>query len=606
MLERMANVVVRRRRRVLVAALVVFAVCGAVGGGVAEHLSSGGFEDPRAESTRAQRIVDQRFGAGSPNLVLLVTAKGGDVDSPEAEAAGAALTAEVAALPGIDQAVSYWTLGNAPPLRSAKGNQALVLARIAGDEDQVDARVAELSPQLTGERGALTVGVGGFAEVFRQVGTTIEGDLAKAEGVALPITLLLLVLVFGSVVAAGLPVAIGVLSIVGTFFVLFVVSRFTQVSIFALNLTTAMGLGLAIDYSLFVVSRFREELARGMTSDAAVVRAVATAGRTVVFSALTVAASLAALLVFPLAFLRSFAYAGIAVVGVAAVASVVVLPAVLAALGPRVDRFSIRRRRPEPTTTAVGFWHDQAVRVMARPWRYAVGVTAVLLFLGAPFLHIRFGLPDDRVLPAEATSRVVQDQIRAGFSSQEAGAAAVVALGVDAMARASDVDAFATRLSTLDGVSRVDAATGYYAAGARILPANDLSSRFVKPAGTYFNVVPSVEPVSGEGERLVARDPNPRRPLPRAGGGYLGSARRCQGGHPGQGPARRRPHRPCDLHGALLDVRERAGADQGGGPQPVEPRPRPSGPWCGSSRRGTSAVSSGSRPPAPSTPRHRS
>jgi RND superfamily putative drug exporter len=506
LLTRLARFTVRRRRRVLLGALVAFLVAGAVGGGVAGRLSSGGFEDPKAESTRAQHLVDEAFGNGTPNLVLLVTADDGSVDGPAAAEAGRALTAEVEALPGVEQAVSYWTLGNAPPLRSRNGDQALVLARIAGDEDEVDARVAELSPQLTRNGDVIDVGVGGFAEVFRQVGTTIEADLGRAEGVALPITLLLLVLVFGSAVAAGLPVAIGVLSIVGTFLVLFVLSQFTQVSIFALNLTTAMGLGLAIDYSLFVVSRYREELGKGRSTEDAVVRAVETAGRTVVFSALTVAASLAALLVFPLAFLRSFAYAGIAVVAVAALASVLVLPAVLAALGSRIDKLASRRRRPAARGSAApsSFWHDQALRVMRRPWAYAVSVTGLLVLLGLPFLHIEFGLPDDRVLPADTTSRQVQDQIRRNFSSQEAGAAAVVALGVDATDRAADVDAYAAALSKLDGVSRVDAATGYYVGGARVLPANELSTRFAKAGvGTILNVVPSVEPVSAAGEHLV-------------------------------------------------------------------------------------------------------
>jgi putative drug exporter of the RND superfamily len=499
MLTRLARFTVRRRRLVLAGTLLAFLFAGAIGGGVAERLSSGGFEDPNAESTRAQRLVDETFGNGTPNLVLLVTADNGSVDDPATVAAGQALTREVAGLPGIEQAVSYWSLGNAPPLRSTEGHQAIVLARIAGDEDEVDERIAELSPELTRDGEVIDVGVGGFAEVFRQVGTTIEEDLAKAEGVALPITLLLLVLVFGSAIAAGLPVAIGVLSIVGTLFVLFVISQVTQVSIFALNLTTAMGLGLAIDYSLFVVSRYREELAKGRTTEQAVVRSVETAGRTVVFSALTVAASLAALLVFPLAFLRSFAYAGIAVVGVAALASVLVLPAILAALGPRIDKFSIHRRAARTGS----FWHDQAVRVMRRPWPYALGVTALLLFLGAPFLHIEFGLPDDRVLPAEMSSRQVQDQLRTNFASQEAGAATIVALGVDPTAQAGEIDAYAKQLSNLDGVSRVDAATGFYVDGAQVLPANELSARFANPEGTLLNVVPSVEPVSAAGERLV-------------------------------------------------------------------------------------------------------
>ena len=506
MLTRLAHTVVRHRKRTLLLSLVAFLVFAALGGGVAKDLSSGGFEDPNAESTKAQALVDEVFDSTTPNVVLLVTAKSGSVDDPATAAAGQALTAEVAALEGVAQAVSYWSLGNAPPLKSTNGDKALVLARLDGDEDTVDERIAELSPEFTRQTDLITVGVGGFAEVFRQVGATIEDDLARAEGVAFPITLVLLIFVFGSAVAAGLPLAVGVMSIIGTFFVLWVLTQFTQVSIFALNLTTAMGLGLAIDYSLFVVSRYREELAKGKDVAAAVVRAVETAGRTVVFSALTVAASLAALLVFPLAFLRSFAYAGTAVVMVAATASVIVLPAILAALGHRVDKWAIRRR---PKTTTRAFWHDQALRVMRRPWIYAVSVTALLVVLGLPFVHIRFGLPDDRVLPKDLSSRQVQDDIRENFTSQEAGAASVVATGIgdpSSADNAAKIGAFAAELSTLDGVSRVDASTGFYIDGQRVLPATELSQRLAtteEGGGTYWNVVPSVEPMSEDGEQLI-------------------------------------------------------------------------------------------------------
>ena len=502
MLVRLGQFTVRRRRAILVAAVVLFALAGAIGGGVADHLSAGGFNDPGSESSRAGSVVDKVFHAGAPNVVLLVTAIGGTVDDSAAAAEGRALTAELAAEPGIDQATSYWTLGNVPPLRSNDGRQALVLARIAGDDDTVDARVDTLSPAFTRHTGALDVRVGGQAEVFRQIGGTVEKDLAKAESVAIPITLLLLVVVFGSVVAAGLPVGIGVLSIIGTFLVLRVLAELTTVSIFALNLTTAMGLGLAIDYSLFVVSRFREELRNGLQPAAAVVRTVDTAGRTVVFSAGTVAASLAAMLVFPMAFLRSFAYAGIAVVAMAALISVVVLPATLAAIGTRIDRWSVFRRHPKEV--GEGFWHRVAVAVMRRPVVLGGSVVALLVVLGLPFLHVQLGLPDDRVLPASVSSRQVQDEIRANFTSNEAGAVQVVARGIgDPTTHAAEVGAYASAVSRLPGVARVDAIGGSYLAGVQVAPANEASARFAAPDGTWFSVVPSVEPLSAAGEALV-------------------------------------------------------------------------------------------------------
>src|SRR5439155_5820148 len=215
------------------------------------------------------------------------------------------------------QAFSYWTLGSPPPLRSTDSKEALVLARIKGDDDAVRDHVKELSPRYTRSAGPITVAVGGQAEVFRQVGSQVEHDLRKAETITFPVVMILLILVFGSVVAAGLPLAIGGLAVVGTLLVLQVIALLTHVSIFSLNLTTALGIGLGIDYSLFIVSRYREEVRHGMAPDDAVVRTIRTAGRTVLFSALTVAISLGALLIFPLFFLRSFAYAGIAVVALA-------------------------------------------------------------------------------------------------------------------------------------------------------------------------------------------------------------------------------------------------------------------------------------------------
>jgi len=308
--------------------------------------------------------------------------------------------------------------------------------------------------------------------------------------------------VFGSVVAAGLPVGIGVLSIVGTFFMLRVLSELTQVSIYSLNLTTFMGLGLAIDYSLFVVSRYREELRRGLEPAAAVVRSVQTAGRTVLFSAGTVAVSLAALLVFPQAFLRSFAYAGMAVVAVASAASVVVLPAALAGLGRNIDRLAVLHRPYKDV--GEGFWHRMAVTVMRRPLATVAAVVAVLLLLGIPFLHIRLGNPDDRVLPPSVSSRQVQDEIRQNFSSREAGSVLVVATGAGSPAsRQGEINGYASALSAIDGVARVDASTGSYAGGRLVAPPGPVSARFTSGNGTWFSVVPSVEPVSARGERLV-------------------------------------------------------------------------------------------------------
>jgi RND superfamily putative drug exporter len=523
MLTRFARLSTNHARAVVIAAVLMFAIAGALGGGVADHLTSGGFDDPSSESERADDALAERFDTGVPNMLLLVTARDGDVDAPAVAAAGTALTAELAAEDGVADVVSYWSEGNAPPLRNDDGSRALVVARVVGNDDQVEDRVTELAPRYehwAGTAGvdaaAVDVELGGFAEVFHEVGETIEEDLVRAETIALPITLVLLILVFGSVVAASLPLVIGVMSIVGTFFVLRVLATLTDVSIYALNLTTALGLGLAIDYSLFVVSRYREELREGYAPRVAVSRTVRTAGRTVAFSALTVAASLCATLVFPIAFLRSFAYAGVAVAVLAGLFSVVVLPAILVLLGHRVNALTLWRRSVTPPEE--GFWHRVATVVMRRPIPVATAVVAFLLVLGAPFLGLRLASPDDRVLPESADVRQVHDVLREEFSSEEAGALSVVAPDAPNAVPGlrNQIDAYATQLATMPSVARVDAATGTYCGtglaeqlgcepGRLVLPP-DSSPRYAEfsaDGATYLSVIPSVEPVSEAGEDLV-------------------------------------------------------------------------------------------------------
>ena len=525
MLTRLAHLSVRRRRLILVLAALGFVVAGAVGGGVAEHLSAGGFDDPSAEASQAEEVLSDELGTGSPNLVLLVTADdGGSVDDAEVAASAGEVEARLAAEPDVADVASYWSLGRPAPLRSgpeAEQESALVVARIVGDQDHVVTRADELREELGGPIDGATVTTGGYAAVFGDVGHTVEQDLVRAELIAIPITLLLLLFVFRGVVAALLPLVVGALSVVGTFLVLRILSEVTEVSVFALNLTTAMGLGLAIDYSLFIISRYREELAGGAAPQEAVVRTVRTAGRTVAFSALTVAVSLCALLVFPLAFLRSFAYAGVPVAALAGLFAVVVLPALLAVLGPRVDALSLRHRPPPPV--GEGAWHRVATAVMRRPVPVIVVVVGVLLVLGSPFLRLEMGRPDDRVLPASAESRQVSEVLRADYGSQESGTLAVVAPDTTAAGTGPSLDAaiagYATELSRLDGVSRVDAAAGVYIDGTEVPVGPEVTDRFADDEGTWMSVVPSVEPISAEGEALVTEVRAADAPFPTLVGG---------------------------------------------------------------------------------------
>ena len=504
-MRRLARFVILRRWIVIAVAAFVVIAAGLFGAGVADRLSLGGFGDPSSESERALEILDEEFPSSTPDLVLVVTAAGGDVDDPGVVEVGEALTEDLAAEPGVTAALSHWSigLGELSPLRSEDGTQALVFATLEGDESDVVHLSGELSETYSGERDGITVVATGRGEVTRQVSEQSEEDLQRAELLSAPIILAALVIVFGSLVAAFVPLVVGVVAVLGTFLVLTLLTGLTDVSIFALNITTAMGLGLGIDYSLFMVSRYREELAAGQPMEVALARTMQTAGRTVAFSGATVAISLAALLLFPVPYIRSFAYAGVAVVVLAAVSSVVVLPAMLAILGPRIDKGRLFKRR-EPG----GLWHRQAVRVMKRPWPYILAVTALLLALAGPFLDLRTGSVDDRVLPETASSRAALDDIRAGFPGRESSALSIVLPG-----GAADLDAltaYAIEVSALDDVARVDGVTGSFVDGEQLAPAElippDLLARFESaedPEDTWLSAVPTVEPISSAGEELV-------------------------------------------------------------------------------------------------------
>ena len=504
MLRRLASVMVARRRLVLVLAFVFMALAGGIGGKVAKDLSAGGFADPKAESQRAAVALDTTFHTGASNFLLLVTAPQG-VD--RAQTAGVALTKRLAAEPGVTDVASYWTVGHAPTMKSKDGKQALVLARLTGSQDDAVKKAKAFGKAYRGTFQGLTVATGGEFAVYAEVGDTIEHDVIRAESIAIPVTAILLILVFGSAVAASLPLLIGVLSILGTFLTLRVLVGFTDVSVYSVNLATSMGLGLGIDYSLFLVTRFREELRRGHTVPDAVGETMRTAGRTVLFSATTVMLSLSALLVFPLFFLKSFAYAGISAVFFAVIGALLVLPAALAALGHRVNSFDLRKpvRRalrmspPRIKELDEGFWHGIAVTVMKRPLGVGTAVVLLLVLLGLPFRNVVFGLPDDRVLPAGAPAHEVAQVLRADFAGREAFAMPVI-LGKTAGVEAR-VESYAQALSRVEGVERVDSLGGRYMAGHKVAPGDP---RFRAATGEQrLSIVPAIESIGPQGERLA-------------------------------------------------------------------------------------------------------
>ncbi|MEV6172024.1 MMPL family transporter [Streptomyces sp. NPDC051954] len=465
--SRTTRALTARPRLTLLLVLLLTAAAVLLGKGVADRLGSGGSQIPGSESTYATAQLEQRFPASQPNLLLLVRAPNG-VDDPKVTAEARSLARDLTREPGVGGVVSYWD-GEDKALRAKDGGEALITAHLSGDEDAVDDTLKELEPRYGGEHGVVDVELGGQAAVRHASQEVIAEDLARAEMIALPLTLVLLVIVFGSAVAALLPLLVGIVAILGTNAVLRIVTEFTDVSVYAQNLTTALGLGLAIDYALLIVRRHREELAAGLAPREAVIATLRTAGRTVLFSALTVAACLASMFVFQQYFLKSFAYAGIAVVLIAAAASLIALPAVLVLLGQRVNALRLpiaRKRSGEPGAA----WGRLARLVMRRAPYFVVGTVAVLVALGLPFKDVRFGTADDRQLPESAGPRVVQQQLREEFPASPGSALTVLIEGSADRAAVAD---YSREVSALPHVVQVTGPAGQFVKGARAAGAGE-------------------------------------------------------------------------------------------------------------------------------------
>ncbi len=486
----LAELTTRNARAVVLAALVLVVGGGAWASGVTDRLTTGGNDVPGSESVRAAMLLDERDGSGTPNLIVLVRAD--RLDDAEVEQVTEAIERTVVEH-GAELLGSH--LGpDSDDLRSTDGTAGLVIAHLPGDDEAVQASAADLAPKLRElATESVEVSVGGTGPARAELIEQTEADLVTAELIAVPITLLVLLFVFRTAVAAVLPLVVAVAAIIGTLIALRVLVAFTSVSVFAQNVMTALGLAMAIDFTLFLVSRYRELRPRSSTAREAVTDAVVAAGPSILFSGLTTAASLAGLLVFETPMLRSFAYAGVAVVLVAIVGALVVLPAVMTLLDDRLDRWRVRpvALGTDPTR---GRWYRMARRMMRRPALVAVSTIAVLLLVAAPFTRIEFGLNDDRVLPADAEPRQVLDAVRSEFAGIESGAVSVV-FEDPAAGSPLAVEAYARELRSLPGVARIEERDG------------------------WLRVIPSVEPVSPDGRRLVEAIRSTPAPTPVLVGG---------------------------------------------------------------------------------------
>jgi uncharacterized membrane protein YdfJ with MMPL/SSD domain len=522
LLQRVAALAIAAPRRTIAAAAVVMAAAAVFGIPVANSLSAGGFADPTSESAGATTILKDKFGQGDVQLLLVVTTPDG-VQSPAAKAVGVEIAEQLARAPHVTSVSSAWT-APAPAaalLVSRDGRSGLIVAAVGGGETDSQKYADTLSRQFAHDRGGVTVRAGGLAMVNTQITAQAQHDVLVMEAIAVPLSFLVLVWVFGGLLAAALPVAIGGMSILGALAVLRVITFTTDVSIFALNLSTALGLALAIDYTLLIVSRYRDEIATGAGRDDALIRTMATAGRTVLFSATTVALSMAAMILFPMHFLKSFAYAGIATVAFTAIAAVVFTPAGIVLIGDRLNAMDVRRLvrrilgRGEPVRRPVDtqFWYRSTKFVMRRAILIGGAVVALLLVVGTPFLGVRWGFPDDRVLPASASAREVGDQLRTEFTGDSATAVSIVIPDSDGLP-AGEIARYAAECSRVPDVSAVSAPVGTFVAGVLAGPPTAATGQ---AQGSTFLTVRSTAPLfSDASEAQLSRLHDVARPGGRA------------------------------------------------------------------------------------------
>jgi uncharacterized membrane protein YdfJ with MMPL/SSD domain len=462
MFETWGRVLYRRRRLTLVVTLVLVAMAAVWGTGVFGKLSSGdNFTPPASQSQREANQADQVFGRNEADVVVLYRSATMTVGDPGYRQA---VTAALSGLPRADvtRVSTYWSTGS-PRLVSTDRHATYAVLQLAGADDAArhktyDAIKAELTPASLAA-GGVTARVGGTVPMEVAINSEVTANIAKAEGFSMPVLLILLLVIFGSLAAASLPVAIGGIAILGSFTVLRLLTMVTTVSIYSVNITTILGLGLGIDYGLFMVTRFREELHRQPTVEQAVARTVATAGRTVAVSGVTVAIALTSLMLFPEDFLRSMGYGGVATVAVDMLAALTVLPALLAVLGPKVNALRIRRslqysvtgHRPARAETS-GAWYRLAHSVMRRPAVYATVIVLGLLALGTPFLRISFGGTDARTLPAASTVRQVSQALDSQFPANSTAPIEALVTGARAPSPA-DLAAYLHRVEAIPGVT---------------------------------------------------------------------------------------------------------------------------------------------------------
>jgi putative drug exporter of the RND superfamily len=452
MFEKLGHVVVRRRKSMVILFIVGVLTAGTFGSMVFSRLDSGGYSNPDSDSYQVYNYLNKNLKVADPNIVVVVDSGDLPITDPTVAAKAQALETEMAKAPDVTSVVSYWNTGGEKTLAATDGKAAYILVYGGGEAFTPESQEmgAYFQKNFDGKRDGLTIYSGGVGVVGNAINKKIADDLKIAEAISIPLTFILLVFVFGAMAASAMPLIVGVSAILGAFFLLYLISLVTSVSVYALNLTTGLGLGLGIDYALLLVNRFREELHRGKSVEDSIVDTMASAGKTVFYSGLTVLVTLFSLTFFPLPFLKSFGYAGVSVVAIAVAGALFGLPPILAMLGKKVDKGVVRKSAI--THKDDGRWAQTARLVMKRPVAVVLLSLIVIGILAAPIKNIAFSQGDARILPASNPAAIATAIQESRFESNIATIDIIILNGVG---REAEISSYIEDIKEVSGIVSV-------------------------------------------------------------------------------------------------------------------------------------------------------
>jgi len=455
MFERLGHFAVRRQKIAVIGFVFSILISGVLGTQIFSRLDTGGYSIASSDSYKVYEYITNTLKESEPAVVIMVDA-GESIDQPGIRDRALLLEKKMAGEAGVSKTLSYWSSGGAPALKSSDGNAAYILVYSEGEvfspKSQELGKV--FSKEYSGKVDGFELYASGFGVIGNAITEKISKDLKLSESISIPLTFLLLVIVFGALAASTMPLIVGVFAILGAFFALYLLTFITDVSVYALNLTTGMGLGLGIDYALLMVNRFREELSKGKSVEESVVTMMATAGKTVFYSGLTVLVTLMSLIFFPLPFLKSFGYAGVTVVSLAVVGALCGLPPILAMIGKKIDKGTVRKSAITPKED--GRWASTARYVMRKPVSVTVLSLIVLGILASPITGVKFSQTDSRTLPADnpaATATAVQAE---RFPGQTSNPIEIIILG--GAEKSSDIAQYTAKLAAIPGIVLVNPA----------------------------------------------------------------------------------------------------------------------------------------------------